>query len=331
VSRGSAWEREKSTWPHHEWSRFVEAGGVRWHVQQSGMGPTMLLVHGTGASTHSWRKVMPALAQHFNVLAVDLPGHGFTETVPGSRGPAPAAGSGGLAPAAGSGGPAPASISGMSLGLTALLRELGIDVDFCVGHSAGAVVLCRMALDRHIRPQVIIGINGAFVPLAGAAGTLFSPIARLMASGSLLPRLLAWSAGNPASLRRMIEGTGSRLDTEGLDLYARLVRDPRHVAGALDMMGNWDLYGFERDLSRLRTRLALIVASNDRTVPPRQAEWVRQRVSTAEIHLLPGLGHLAHEEDPDRVTREILDICRVYRVNAPGAASANRSGPPSAR
>ncbi len=313
MSRGSAWEREKSTWPHHEWSRFVEAGGVRWHVQQSGMGPTMLLVHGTGASTHSWRKVMPALAQHFNVLAVDLPGHGFTEIVPGSRAPASA------------------SISGMSVGLTALLRKLGIDVDFCVGHSAGAVVLCRMALDRHIRPQVIIGINGAFVPLAGAAGTLFSPIARLMASGSLLPRLLAWSAGNPASLRRMIEGTGSRLDTEGLDLYARLVRDPRHVAGALDMMGNWDLYGFERDLSRLRTPLALIVASNDRTVPPRQAEWVRQRVPTAEIHLLPGLGHLAHEEDPDRVTREILDICRAYRVNAPGAASANRSGPPSAR
>jgi magnesium chelatase accessory protein len=200
----------------------------------------------------------------------------------------------------------------MSEGLTALMHALDIEVGFCVGHSAGAVVLCRMALDRRIRPRVIIGVNGAFVPLAGAAGTLFSPIARLMASGSLLPRLLAWSAGNPASLRRMIDGTGSRLDAEGLDLYARLVRDPRHVAGALDMMGNWDLYGFERDLSRLTTPLALIVATNDRTVPPRQAEWVRQRVPKAEIHPLPGLGHLAHEEDPERVTREIVDICRTH-------------------
>ncbi len=285
----------------------------------------MLLLHGTGASTHSWRKVMPALARHFNVLAVDLPGHGFTEYLPGSTAAAPHA----TAPATGSRASAPAaSIAGMSLGLTALLRTLEIEVAFCVGHSAGAVVPCRMALDGHITPRVIIGINGAFVPLAGAAGTLFSPIARLLASGSLLPRLLAWSAGNPASLRRMIEGTGSRLDAEGLELYARLVRDPRHVAGALDMMGNWDLYGFERDLSRLKTPLALLAASNDRTVPPRQAEWVRQRVATAEIHPLSGLGHLAHEEDPERVVREILDICRA--VSAPGAASRDRSGPPSA-
>ena len=36
-------------------SRFVEAAGLRWHVQILGNGPTLLLVHGTGASTHSWR------------------------------------------------------------------------------------------------------------------------------------------------------------------------------------------------------------------------------------------------------------------------------------
>jgi magnesium chelatase accessory protein len=278
----------------------------------------LLLIHGTGASTHSWSKVMPALARHFNVLAVDLPGHGFTETVPGSRGFAAAA-----------------SIAGMSEGITALLRKLEIDVSFCLGHSAGAVVLCRMALDGHIKPHVIISMNGAFVPLAGAAGTLFSPIARIMASGSLLPRLLSWSAGNPANLRRMIDATGSRLDAEGVDLYARLVRDPRHVAGALDMMGNWNLYGFERDLSRLTTPLALMVAGNDRTVPPRQAQWVKQRVAKAEIHPLPGLGHLAHEEDPDRVVRDILAICRAHapasaEISVPAGASADRSGPPIA-
>ena len=54
------------------------SGAVREHVQRLGRGPSMLLLHGTGASTHSFRDLLPALAEHFDVLAPDLPGHGFT-------------------------------------------------------------------------------------------------------------------------------------------------------------------------------------------------------------------------------------------------------------
>ena len=290
------WEREKWTWPHHEFSRFVKAGGLRWHVQQLGSGPVLLLIHGTGASTHSWRRVMPLLAQHYTVLAVDLPGHAFTDSLAGDHRQVAAR----------------SSIAGMSGCLAALLRELGAEISYCVGHSAGAVVLCGMALDGHIAPRVIVSINGAFVPLAGPAGTLFSPIARLLASGPLLPRILSWSAGHPASVARLIEGTGSHLDAEGVNLYARLVRCPKHVAGALEMMGNWDLYGFERRLPKLTTPLALIVAENDRTVPPSQAQWVEQRVAHSEIHRLLRLGHLAHEENPVLVAEQIAGICRAH-------------------
>ena len=283
------WDRERHTWPNQEWSRFVRAGGLRWHVQQHGSGPGLLLIHGTGSSTHSWRKVMPLLAPHYTVLAVDLPGHGFSDSVPNAR----------------------MSIAGISGCLAALLRETGVEVRYAVGHSAGAVILCRMALDGLIAPRVLISENGAFMPWAGPAGALFSPIAQLMASASLVPRLLSWSAGNPANVARMIAGTGSQLDAEGIELYTRLVREPRHVAGALAMMANWDLYSFERELPNLKTPLALIVAAGDRAVPPRQAEWVKQRVITAEIRSLAGLGHLAHEEDPRLLAHEIAAICRA--------------------
>jgi magnesium chelatase accessory protein len=258
-------------------------------VQQHGSGPGLLLIHGTGSSTHSWRKVMPLLAPHYTVLAVDLPGHGFSDSVPNAR----------------------MSIAGISGCLAALLRETGVEVRYAVGHSAGAVILCRMALDGLIAPRVLISENGAFMPWAGPAGALFSPIAQLMASASLVPRLLSWSAGNPANVARMIAGTGSQLDAEGIELYTRLVREPRHVAGALAMMANWDLYSFERELPNLKTPLALIVAAGDRAVPPRQAEWVKQRVITAEIRSLAGLGHLAHEEDPRLLAHEIAAICRA--------------------
>lgn len=255
----------------------------------------MLLLHGTGASTHSWRGLMPLLSAHYTLLAVDLPGHGSTRAL-----------------AAGGASTRTASIAGMSSGIAALLRQLNLGVSYCVGHSAGAVVACRMALDGGIAPKAIVAVNGAFVPLAGAAATWFAPIARLMASGSVLPRLFAWSAGNPNNVARMLEATGSHLDAEGIELYTRLVRRPEHVAGALAMMGNWDLVGFERDLRRLRTPLALIVAENDRTTPPSQAEWVKQRVPAAEIYRVPKLGHLAHEEAPALLAQEIARLCAAH-------------------
>ena len=76
------WALENSTWPHAEISRFHQVGGLRWHVQQMGEGPPILLIHGTGASTHSWRDLAPLLAERFTVIAADLPGHGCVRFQP---------------------------------------------------------------------------------------------------------------------------------------------------------------------------------------------------------------------------------------------------------
>ena len=186
-----------------------------------------------------------------------------------------------------------------------LLRALDVRPHYCVGHSAGAVVLCRLALDGRISPRCIVGINGAFLPLRGAARFLFSPIAQLLARSSVLPRLIACRGGNAGSVARVIEGTGSQLDPAGIDLYMRLVRDPAHIAGTLAMLGHWDLHAFEKELPRLATPLTLLVGENDRAVPPAQALTVQRRVVQVDVTRLPGLGHLAHEEQPARVAQEI--------------------------
>jgi len=274
--RREFWERERHRWPNHELSRFVDSGGIRWHVQQSGSGPPLLLVHGTAASTHSWRDLWPALAERFTVIAADLPGHAFTGTAPASR----------------------CSLRGMSQALAELLATLEIAPQYCIGHSAGAAILCRMALDRLIAPLGIVSINGAFLPLGGAPGVLFAPIAKLIGANALVPRLISWRGGDAAAVERVIAGTGSRLDRTGIEWYARLVREPSHIAGALAMMGNWNLQNFERELAHLSTPLHLFVGARDRAVPPAQALRIRERLPQAEVTQLAGLGHLAHEEAP---------------------------------
>jgi magnesium chelatase accessory protein len=271
------------SWPNHEISRMVEAAGMRWHVQQAGSGPVLLLLHGTGASAHSWRDIVPLLTPHFTVVAPDLPGHGFTSGAPGRS-----------------------SIGGMSASVGTLLSALGVRPDYGVGHSAGAAVLCRLALDRRLAPSRIISINGAFLPLGGLAGMLFAPLARLLAGTPLLPQLIARRIASPISVSRMLESTGSRLSAEGIELYVRLMRDADHVAGTLAMLSQWDLEPFARDLPNLPTPLTLLVGDNDKTVPPPQAREVRARLRSAAIDWLPGLGHLAHEEAPGLIAQTIL-------------------------
>ena len=56
------WDHDGADWPHRHSSIFVHAAGLRWHVQQMGRGPVVLLIHGTSAATHSFRGLAPLLA-----------------------------------------------------------------------------------------------------------------------------------------------------------------------------------------------------------------------------------------------------------------------------
>jgi magnesium chelatase accessory protein len=292
MSTDLVWERDGLDWPNREASRFVSAGGLRWHVQQMGEGPPILLVHGTGAATHSWRALAPMLAETFRVVAPDLPGHGFTQ-VPSSH---------------------KLSLPAMAEGLTDLLRALDISPPLVVGHSAGAAILARMALDGAIAPHALASLNGALLPLHGLPGHLFSPIAKLLCTTSLAPRLFAWRARDPRVVQRLLDGTGSAIDAEGIELYGRLARNPGHVAAALGMMASWDLHPIERDLPHLAARLVLVASDNDRMIPSRHALRVRRLVPNATLVPLPNLGHLAHEERPEEIARLLIGLAHAVAI-----------------
>ena len=55
-------------WPNRQISRSVEVAGLAWHVQISGKGPLILLLHGTGSSTHSWAELTPILNKEAQIL-----------------------------------------------------------------------------------------------------------------------------------------------------------------------------------------------------------------------------------------------------------------------
>ncbi|WP_428374633.1 alpha/beta fold hydrolase BchO [Lichenicoccus sp.] len=280
------WDVQGRDWPNRDSSRFVRAGGLLWHVQVMGSGPSLLLLHGTGAATHSWRDLAPRLARQFTVVAPDLPGHGFTQA------------------------PLPdfMSLPSQARLLGQLLERLGVTPAIGVGHSAGAAILARMALDERIAPDLLVSLNGALLPLQGHASHLFPAAAKLLSATRLVPRLFSLHATNRAWLSRFLDNTGSRIDAAGLRHYQELLRDPGHVASGLRMMAHWDLRPLAAALPDLACRVVLVCGEADRMIPPDDAARLARMLPDATLVSLPELGHLAHEERPDLVADLVMRL-----------------------
>ena len=273
------WNREGLIWPHREASSFVTAGRAHWHIQQMGEGPPLLLIHGTGASVHSWRDLMPLLAQDYAVTAIDLPRHAFT------RGHDAYA----------------MSLPAMAREIAALMALLEIEPAAIIGHSAGAAIALQLALN-HGFAGPIIGLSAALRPFPGAMAQIFPAIAKALFVNPLVPRFFAGTIDLAGGAERfMWRSTRSRIDAGGMACYRTLLKNPDHAGGGLAMMANWDLPGLKARMGEVANPVLLIHGAQDPAIPLDWAKDAAGWLPNVRLDVLPGLGHLAHEEAPDKV------------------------------
>lgn len=278
------WTRYADTWPNSEHSAFVQARPHRWHLQTMGPedAPTVLLLHGAGGATHSWRDTAPLLATRWRVIAPDLPGHGFTRLGALQR----------------------SGLDLMAADLHALLERQGERPAAIVGHSAGGALALRMAQTSRTPLAAAVGLNAALDNFDGAAGILFPMMAKALALNPLVAPTMARLA-QPGTVQRLIAGTGSRIDDLGLALYRACISDARHVDGTLTMMSQWRLDRLRAALPQTDVPTLLLAGEEDRAVSPATSERAARRLPQGEAEVLPGLGHLAHEEAPEEVAERI--------------------------
>jgi magnesium chelatase accessory protein len=187
----------------------------------------------------------------------------------------------------------------MAQALGALLDKLGLKPDVTAAHSAGAAIALQMRLAGRLGAGGVISLNGALRPYGGAAGAFFQGLSRLLFLNPLAIQVFALRAGRPGAAARLIESTGSKIDPAGLEAYARLIRTPGHIEGALGMMGHWNLIPLVAELPRVTGPVTLVAAENDRAVPPSVAEAAHALIPGSRLVRWPTLGHLAHEEAPE--------------------------------
>jgi magnesium chelatase accessory protein len=260
---------------------------VRWHVQIAGSGPVLVLLHGAGASTHTWRDLLPALSADFTVVCPDLPGHALSHIAPGWR----------------------PGLREMAGALDDLLRALNLQPQVVVGHSAGGAVGAQWVLERQSQTPagkpILIGLNPAWLPIPGMASWMFPVAAKVLALNPLSALWIARHGKRPGVIQKLVDETGSRIDAQGVDYYARLIRQPAHVRGVLAMMAAWDMGALGRRMPELRGPVFMHLGGRDTTVPTSWSGRTYAAVAHARGITEPELGHLAHEEAPALVADHI--------------------------
>ncbi len=283
---------DTSDWPNADLSREVFCPPHRWHVQESGEGDTLLLLHGAGGSTHSFRDLIPILAKSHHVVALDLPGQGFTRLGARHR----------------------CGLEEMTQDIASLCAQQGWHPGAIIGHSAGAAIalnLSQYLLSPRGQSPRVIGINAALDNFKGLAGLLFPAIAKVLASVPFTASLFSSASATKRRIAALIRGTGSHLDDHGIELYRRLVADRDHVDATLMMMAHWSLDDLLAQLPRITAPTLFIVGDKDSAVPPDVSRRAATKMPAARVISLPGLGHLAHEEAPDAVAKEILEFLKL--------------------
>ena len=221
------------------------------------------------------------------MVAPDLPGHGFTTGAPLES----------------------LSLPRMRAALAALMQALALPAPMLVvGHSAGAALALRWALDTETAPQAVLGFNPSLVAPPALYLQWIAPLLNPVATSSPVTSLLALVAGRFGLVERLLSSTGSAVPAAQRACYQQLFANPAHVRGAMGFMAAADLPALLPASAKLRCPVAFVVGMQDHWVPIETLQPVLSRYfGTAEVERWPG-GHLLHEADPARATARVLAL-----------------------
>lgn len=249
--------------------------------------PTLLLLHGTGASLHTWEGWARRLSPDMRVVRLDLPGFGLT-------GPHPSGDYSGAATAD---------------FLERFADAAGLKRFALAGNSLGGYYAWRFALRHPDRVSALILVDSAGYPVEHSSS---SAVALQLARMPVVSELLRWAPirGTIERSLREVYADDRKVTPELVDRYTDLMRRPgnRAAFGDRTRAGHRPT-GWER-LPELRVPTLLMWGAQDTWIPPSVAERFRRDIPGSELIVYPELGHLPMEEDPERTARDALSFLR---------------------
>lgn len=270
---------------------LVEDTAIHVRVQQP-MGQEkgrVLLLHGLGGSTYSFRHTMAALVEAgYLVVAADLPGFGYSSRTPGFD----------------------HSQTHRSAVLWHLLDALEEERGWApapwvlLGHSMGGGTAAAMALQEPQRAEALVLVAGALMehPRRGSLLLAYPPLSR--AAAVILDRLLP---GEERMVSLLASAYGRTPSAEELEGYQAPLLLPGTARSLTDMVRTARNVPLEA-LKDLTLPVLGIWGAEDAWVPPAQGEALRDILPSYTLALLPDAGHCPMETHP----QAFFDILRAF-------------------
>lgn len=273
-------------------SQFIEVNGINVHYKRIGQGdPAIILLHGFGASTFSWREVVQPLSELGSVIVYDRPAFGLTER--------PMVGEWQVR--------SPYGAAAQVQMLLGLMDVLGVQKAILIGNSAGGTIATLAALEHPDRIQGLVEVDAAIYNEGGFHSWLVSLMRtpQLRRIGPLLVRAIA-DSGNDTI--RTAWHDPKRVTQEILDGY----RKPLQIE-------NWDRALWEFSASRADLNLSdrlkelaipvlVLTGDDDRIVATENSLRLAQDIPGAQLVVFEACGHVPQEECPAQFLAAVVQF-----------------------
>ena len=262
-------------------SSFISIDGINVHYRDVGKGEAILLIHGTGASLHTWEKWIDILSPGYRVISFDLPGFGLTGPDPNHN----------------------YQISRYTVILDSLMVKLKVDSFHITGNSLGGLVAWRYTTQF---PQKILTLNlidAAGLPQPGKKPPFIFQLAKLPVLSTLMQKVTPKSIIKNSMLDVY---KNDQLVTEKLiDRYFELSLREGNRTAFVKRMSQLNEKLDINDLKRITAPVLIQWGKDDRWIPLAKGYEFKKIIPKAELKIYNS-GHVPMEENPMETVEDYM-------------------------
>jgi pimeloyl-ACP methyl ester carboxylesterase len=264
----------------------VSANGIELYYEIHGEGQPLVLISGLGYTLWQWHRMVPFLAEHFQVITFDNRGVGRSDKPPG-----------------------PYTAQMLAADTAALLNELGMDKAIVMGHSMGGFIAQAMALDF---PQKIEKLILCSTNFGGPRHIPATPEAMKILTDVTVDALTRFKHGLAVSTAPgWAEKHPELVEDWKKWCLANPIEPPAYQAQlAIGLSLFPEAAAFEQKLSQIKVPTLVLFGAHDKVVPPANAALLSERIANSLAVIFPDAGHFFPIEIPEAASRAVIDFAR---------------------
>jgi len=265
---------------------IISANGINIQYEVQGAGTPLILISGLGYPAWQWKRMLPYLTPHFQVVTFDNRGVGGTDKPAG-----------------------PYTAGLLAADTAALLGALGISSAVVMGHSMGGFVAQELTLTYPAKVSKLVLSSTNFggpnhVPITMEAMTVLAdvtsdPVTRFK-NGLVVSTAPGFAEKHPELIQEWMEWRiANPIDPAGYQAQ---------MAIGLALIP--EATSFEHRLPDIKAPTLILFGAHDKVVPPANADLLAAKIPDSKVVILPDAGHFFPVETPEAASQAVINFIK---------------------